>query len=142
MKVEDKMTKPLEKVNIKQPVDSERINIHKDPFHPAAFVVSLPLDSEPSYEWLTFFDQVLWSSLDFWDRKVVITGKELKLASDPTGMDEKLHWVEGLVVATNKKVDEYNRIQNAARKAKETKMLDEDAVRKDIQTWTSGRIIP
>jgi hypothetical protein len=136
------MAEPVGKVNIKQPVDPERVHIHKDPFHPAAFVVSLPLDSEPSYVWLTFFDQVLWSSLDFWDRKVIITGKELKLATDPTGMGEKLHWVEGLVSATNKKVDEYNKTQGAMKKAETTKMLDEDAVRKDIQTWTSGRIIP
>ena len=135
------MAEPVGKVNIKQPVDPERVHIRKDPFHPAAFVVSLPLDSEPSYVWLTFFDQVLWSSLDFWDRKVIITGKELKLATDPAGMGGKLQWVEGLVSAANKKVDEYNKSQSAAKKAETIKMLDEDAIRKDIQTWMSGRII-
>ena len=135
------MAEPVGKVNIKQPVDPERIHIQKDPLHPAACVVSLPLDSEPSYVWLTFFDQVLWSSLDFWDRKVVIAGKELKLATDPVGMKEKLHWVEGLMSATNKKVDEYKRTQSAVKKAETIKVLDEDAVRKDIQKWTSGRII-
>ncbi len=134
------MAEPVGKVNIKQPIDPERVHIEKDPFHPAAFVVTLPLDSEPSYVWLTLFDQVLWSSLDFWDRKVVISGKELKLATDPAGMKEKLHWLEGLVSATNKKVDEHNKTQNAVKKAETIKMLDEDAVRKDIQTWTSGRI--
>lgn len=135
------MAEHVGKVNIKQPVDPKRVDIQKDPFHPAACVVSLPLDSEPSYVWLTFFDQVLWSSLDFWDRKVVITGKELKLATDPVGMREKLHWLEGLMSATNKKIDEYNKTQSAVRKAKTIKVLDEDAVRKDIQTWTSGHTI-
>jgi hypothetical protein len=134
------MAEPVGKVNIKQPIDPERVHIEKDPFHPAAIVVTLPLDSEPSYVWLTLFDQVLWSSLDFWDRKVVISGKELKLATDPAGMTEKLYWLEGLVSATNKKVDEHNKTQDAVKKAETIKMLDEDAVRKDIQTWTSGRI--
>lgn len=135
------MAGPVGKVNIKRSVDAERVHIEKDPFHPAALVVTLPLDSEPSYVWITLFNQLLWSSLDFWDRKVVISGKELKLATDPAGMKEKLHWLEGLVSATNKKVDEHNKTQNAMKKAETILMLDEDAVRKDIQTWTSGRII-
>jgi hypothetical protein len=134
------MAEPVVKVNIIQPVDPERVHIEKDSFHPTALVVSLPLDSEPSYVWLTLFEQVLWSSLDFWDRKVVIVGKELKLATDPTGVSEKLHWLEALVSTTNKKVDEHNRTQSAIKKAETIKMLNEDAVRKDIQTWTSGRI--
>ena len=134
------MAEPVGKVNIIKPVDPERVHIEKDPFHPTAFIVSLPLDSEPCYAWLTLFEQVLWSSLDFWDRKVVIVGKELKLATDPAGMSEKLHWLEGVISATNKKVDEHNKTQNAVKKAETIKMLDEDAVRKDIQTWTSGRI--
>jgi hypothetical protein len=57
-------------------------------------------------------------------------------------MSEKLHWLEGLVLTTNKKVDEHNKTQNAVRKAETLKMLDEDAVRKDIQTWMSGRTMP
>jgi hypothetical protein len=136
------MAELVGKVNIKHPIDPEKVHIEKDPFDPAAFVVTLALDSEPSYVWLTLFDQVLWSSLDFWDRKVVISGKELKLATDPAGMSEKLHWLEGLVLTTNKKVDEHNKTQNAVRKAETLKMLDEDAVRKDIQTWMSGRTMP
>ena len=135
------MVEPVGKVNIKQPVDPEKVLIQKDPFHPTAYIISLPLDSEPSYVWLTLFDQVLWSSLDFWDRKVVIVGRELKLAADPEGVREKLHWLEGLVLATNKRVEEYNKTQSWVRKAETKKMLDEGAIRKDVQTWTSGRVI-
>src|SRR4030042_5318469 len=119
------MAEPVGKVNIKQPVDPERVHIQKDPLHPAAYVVSLPLDSEPSYVWLTFFDQVLWSSLDFWDRKVVIAGKELKLATDPVGMKEKLHWLEGLRSARKKKKNEITKNQNAVKKAETIKVVDE-----------------
>jgi hypothetical protein len=135
------MVEPVGKVNIKQPVDPEKVPIQKDPFHPTAYLISLPLDSEPSYVWLTLFDQVLWSSLDFWDRKVVIVGRELKLATDPEGVREKLHWLEGLVLATNKRVEEYNKTQSWVRKAETKKMLDEGAIRKDVQTWMSGRVI-
>ena len=135
------MVEPVGKVNIKQPVDPEKVLIQKDPFHPTAYIISLPLDSEPSYVWLTLFNQVLWSSLDFWDRKVVIIGKELKLAADPEGVREKLHWLEGLVLATNKRVEEYNKTQSWVKRAETKKILDEDAIRKDVQTWTSGRVI-
>ena len=135
------MVEPVGKVNIKQPVDPEKVLIQKDPFHPTAYIISLPLDSEPSYVWLTLFDQVLWSSLDFWDRKVVIVGRELKLATDPEGVKEKLHWLEALVLATNKRVEEYNKTQSWVKKAETKKMLDEGAIRKDVQTWMSGRVI-
>ena len=136
------MAEIIRKVNIMQPIDSDRVPIETDPFHPTALVVTLPLDSEPSYVWLTLFEEVLSSSLDFWDRKVVISGQQLKLASDPTGMREKLHWLEGIVLATNKRVDEHNKTQSAIKDSEKIKMLDEDAVRKDIEKWTAGRIIP
>lgn len=136
-----KLTELARKVIIKHPVDPNNVNIEKDPFHPTAYVITLPLDAEPSYIWLTLFEQVLWSSLDFWDRKILIVGTDLKLATTPEGVAEKLHWLETIVTATNKRVDEYNKNVNAARKAETTKMLDDAAVRKDISTWSSGRVI-
>jgi hypothetical protein len=128
-----------EKVNIKNPADPKSINIQKDPFHPSAYVVTLSLDSEPSYVWHTFFEQELWSSLDFWDRKVIVVGKSLKLATTPDRVEEKLRWLEALVAGTNKRVDEYNRKVRAEQDASDEKFMDEDLVRKDVANWALNR---
>lgn len=135
------MAEIVEKVNIRRPVDPKNVDIQKDPFHPTAYIITLPLDSEPSYVWHTLFDQELWSSLDFWDRKVLVVGKQLKLVTTPDRVEEKLHWLEGLVVAANKRVDEYNKTQSWVKKAETKKMLDESEIQKDVQTWMSGRVI-
>ncbi len=128
------------RVNIKHPTDPNSIDIQKDPFHPTAFIISLSLDSEPSYVWHTFFETELWSSLDFWDRKVVIVGKSLKLVTTRDRVEEKLRWLEGLVVAANRRADEYNRKVNAVQDASNEKLADEDALRKDISSWAINRV--
>jgi hypothetical protein len=134
------LTEIANKVNIIRPVDPDNVDIQKDPFHPMAYVISLPLDAEPSYVWLTLFQQELWSSLDFWDRKVVITGKALKLVTAPDNVKDKLHWLEQLVVATNKRVEDHNRQARAQKDAGRTKLLDEEAIRKDVSTWQLGGV--
>ena len=133
------MAQLSEKANIKNPTDPKSIDIQKDPLHPGAYIISLSLDSEPSYVWLTLFEQELWGSLDFWDRKVLIVGKSLKLATTPGRVEEKLRWLEGLVVGTNKRVDEYNRKVRAKQDANDEKFMDEDLIRKDVTNWALNR---
>lgn len=133
------MAQLSEKANIKNPTDPKSIDIQKDPLHPGAYIISLSLDSEPSYVWLTLFEQELWGSLDFWDRKVLIVGKSLKLATTPGRVEEKLHWLEGLVVGTNKRFDEYNRKVRAKQDANDEKFMDEDLIRKDVTNWALNR---
>jgi hypothetical protein len=129
-----------EKVNIRHPSDPKNVDIQKDPFHPTAYIITLPLDVEPSYIWHTLFEQELWSSLDFWDRKVLIVGKTLKLTTTPDRVEEKLHWLEGLVLATNKRAEEYNKKIKAEKEASKSKIMDEEAIRKDVSSWTVGRV--
>ncbi len=133
------MAQLSEKANITNPTDPKSIDIQKDPLHPGAYIISLVLDSEPSYIWLTLFEQELWGSLDFWDRKVLIVGKSLKLATTPDRVEEKLRWLEGLVVGTNKRVDEYNRKVKAEQNASYEKYMDEDLIRKDVTNWALNR---
>jgi hypothetical protein len=128
-----------EKANITNPTDPKSIDIQKDPLHPGAYIISLVLDSEPSYVWLTLFEQELWGSLDFWDRKVLIVGRSLKLATTPDQVEEKLRWLEGLVAGTNKRVDEYNRKVKAQQNASYEKYMDEDLIRKDVTNWALNR---
>ena len=128
------------KVNIIHPVDPNHVNIEKDPFHPTAYIVNLPLDSDPSYVWHTLFTTEMSSSLDFWDRKVVLTGKTLRLVTTTDYLAEKLRWLEQVVTATNKRVDEYNKRARAENDARRTKLLDEDVIRKEISSWQITRV--
>ena len=117
------MVEIAEKVGIKHPVDPSNVDIQKDPFHPTAYIITLPLDRDPSYVWHTLFEQELWSSLDFWDRKVVLVGRTVRLATTTDNVKEKLHWLERVVDSTNKRVDEYNRKARAEKDAKKAKLL-------------------
>jgi hypothetical protein len=129
-----------DKVNIKHPIDPQNIMIYKDPFYPDAYIIGLPLDSDPSYVWQRLFEQELWSSLDFWDRKVVIVGRELKLVTTRERVGEKLGWLEELVTATNKRVEEYNKKAKAAQEVTDQKLVDEEDIRKELSGWLLRRV--
>lgn len=129
-----------EKVNIKHPIDPQNVTIYKDPFYPDAYIIGLPLDSDPSYVWQRLFEQELWSSLDFWDRKVVIVGRELKLVTTRERVGEKLGWLEELVTATNRRVEEYNKKAKAAQEVTDQKLVDEEDIRKELSGWLLRRV--
>jgi hypothetical protein len=134
------MVELAEKVTIRHPLDASHVDIQKDPFHPTAYIITLPLDSDPSYVWHTLFTQELWSSLDFWDRKVVLTGETIRLVTTTDHVEEKLHWLEAVVTATNKRVDDYNRRAKAEENARTAKLLDEEAIRKNLSKWEVNRV--
>lgn len=134
------MAELSEKVNIKHPIDPQNVTIYKDPFYPDAYIIGLPLDSDPSYVWQRLFEQELWSSLDFWDRKVVIVGRELKLVTTRERVGEKLGWLEELVTATNRRVEEYNINVKAAQEVPDQKLVDEEAIRKELSGWLLRRV--
>ena len=123
------------------PIDPDRVSIQKDPFYPSAYIIALPLDFEPSYIWQRLFEQELWSSLDFWDRKVIIVGKELKLVTTRDRVGEKLGWLEELVTNTNKRVEEHNREAKAEKDAKEPPhVADEEFIRTEVARWQLKRV--
>lgn len=128
------------KVNIQRPVDVHSIVIQRDPIRPNAYVISLPLDSIPSYIWQTFFEQEMRSSLDFWERKAVIVGKELKLVTTPNNIEEKLVWLEKLVAAANRRVEEYNENIKIRREVKEIAQEIEKAIRTALSRWLVRRL--
>ena len=124
-------------MNIEHPADASNLLIEKDTFHKNAYIISLTLDSDPSYVWQTLFQKELESSLDFWERKVVITGKELKLVTTPDNISTKLEWLEKLVTATNKQIDEYNEF--VKRKSEEIRHEEQDTVRTEVSRWLLRR---
>lgn len=127
------------KVSIKHPVDLGKVSVQKDPFHTSAYIISLPLDSDPSYTWQTLFEAELSSSLDFWDRKVLVLGKELKLVSTQNNLEEKLRWLEQVITATNKRVEDHNKKVKAERNSKGLKDRGEAVIRSELSRWSVRR---
>ncbi|MCJ7768586.1 hypothetical protein MUP79_09370 [Candidatus Bathyarchaeota archaeon] len=134
------MTELAKKVNLKHPISVDHVDIRNDLFHPGAYVISLPLDAYPSYAWQTLFDLELWGSLDFWDRKVLIVGDQLKLVTTLNNLQDKLDWLDHIVVATNKRVDEHNRDVKAEKESKELGIADQTAIRNELAKWLVRRL--
>ena len=127
-------------MNLKHPISVDHVDIRNDLFHPGAYVISLPLDGYPSYAWQTLFDLELWGSLDFWDRKVLIVGDQLKLVTTLNNLQDKLDWLDHIVVATNKRVDEHNRDVKAEKESKELGIADQMAIRNELAKWLVRRL--
>lgn len=134
------MAEPSGKVDIEYPVDAKNVVISKDPFYPDAYVISLPLDSAPSYVWQTLFEQELRISTDFWDRKVMVVGSEVKLITTKDRVEEKLSWLEALILVANRRVDEYNSNAKVEREVKETKLMVEQAIRTELSNWLLRKV--
>jgi hypothetical protein len=134
------LTELAKKVNLKHPISVDHVDIRNDLFHPGAYVISLPLDAYPSYAWQTLFDLELWGSLDFWDRKVLIVGDQLKLVTTLNNLQDKLDWLDHIVVATNKRVDEHNRDVKAEKESKELGIADQTAIRNELAKWLVRRL--
>jgi uncharacterized protein YlxW (UPF0749 family) len=100
----------------------------------------LPLDGYPSYAWQTLFDLELWGSLDFWDRKVLVVEDQLKLVTTLNNLQEKLNWLDHIVVATNKRVDEHNRDVRAEKESKEIRLADQAAIKNELSKWLVHRL--
>jgi hypothetical protein len=131
------------KVNINHPITVDHVDIRNDQFHPGAYVISLPLDGYPSYVWQTLFDLELWGSLDFWDRKVLIVEDQLKLVTTLNNLQEKLDWLDKIVIATNKRVDEHNRNVKAEKESKEIELEDartRTTIRNELAKWLVHRL--
>ena len=133
------MVELIKKVNIKHPIDVHSIVIQRDPIYPDAYVITLPLDSDPSYIWRAFFQEKVVAGLDFWERKVLIMGNELKLVTTPNNMEGKLNWIETLVVAANKRVEEYNENMKKKRKKEEITSEIEKTIRTALSRWLVRR---
>lgn len=136
------MVEVAKKVNVKRPISVDHVDIRNDEFHPGAYVISLPLDDYPSYAWQTLFNLELWSSLDFWDRKAIIVGDQLKLVTTLTDLQEKLNWLDKLVAATNKRVDEHNKDMKAEKESKRIELEDaktHTVIRRELANWIIAR---
>ncbi len=98
------------KVNLAS-IDVEKIPIRRDTFLSGAYVIELPLDSQPDYVWQTIFDREWKSSLHLWERKVVVIGDKLLLITTPTEIGKKIDWLRRAIESTNMRVEKFNQTQ-------------------------------
>jgi hypothetical protein len=124
------------KVNLMKPIDVDKIPIRRDSFYTNAYVIELPLDSQPDYVWHTFFEQEWKSSLHLWERKVVVIGDKLLLITTPTDIGEKIDWLKRVIESTNTHVEEFNRTQQIIEEAEEAEALrkHENIIRDALRT--------
>jgi hypothetical protein len=94
------------KVSLLKPFDVDSINVWKDEYFADAFVVDLPLDYVPDHMWQDIFDTKWKSSRHLWDRKLYVLGNKLRLITSPEDFEDKLNWIEAMILETNKAVDE------------------------------------
>ncbi len=64
-----KMGRLGKKIGLMKSIDVDKVPIRKDHFFTNAFIVELPLDSQPGYVWQTLFEQEWKTSLHLWEGK-------------------------------------------------------------------------
>lgn len=106
-------------------IDVNKIPIRKDSFFPDAYIIELPLDSQPDYVWQTFFEQEWKSSLHLWERKVVVVGNKLMLITTPAQIEEKIDWIKKMVESTNARVEKFDETQKIMEEEEEKQALRE-----------------
>ena len=123
------------KVNLMKSIDVDKIPIRRDVLLTNAYVIELPLDSQPDYVWRTFSEQEWKSSLHLWERKVVVVGDKLLLITTPTEIGEKVDWVKRMIEATNVRVEEFNQTQQIIKEAEEAEELrrHENIIRDELR---------
>ena len=130
------MEKSSSKVNLIESIEVDKIPIRKDTFSRNAYVIELPLDSEPDYVWQVIFEREWKMSLDLWERKVVIIGTKLLLITTPTEIEEKIDWLKKVIETTNMKAEKFNQTQRIKKEAEKAEALrkHENIIRDALRT--------
>ena len=116
----------VKKVALLKPFDINKINIKRDRYFSNAYIIDLPLDSMPDHVWQSIFEQKWKSSRHLWDRKLFVIGDKLRLVTSPDNFEEKLEWIEQVIEATNKAIDEYNAAIEEEKSIKSSKAIWEE----------------
>ena len=133
------MRRPSKKVNLMESIEVDKIPIRKDSFSRNAYVIELPLDSQPDYVWQVIFEREWKFSLNLWERKVAIVGDKLLLITTPTEIEEKIEWLRNVIKTTNMNVEKFNQTQRIIKEAEKTEALrkHENIIRDALRTKLS-----
>jgi hypothetical protein len=121
------------------PMDIDKIQIQRDLFLPGAYLIELPLDSQPDYAWQTLFEQEWKSSLHLWERKVVVVGDKLMLITTPTEIAEKIDWLRKMIESTNLRVERLMQARKSKEEAETAELLGkhENVIRDELRNKLS-----
>lgn len=128
----------VKKIRLLEPIDVDKINIVKDKYFSNAYIVDLPLDSEPDHVWQDIFDREWMASRNLWDRKAFIIGNTLRLITTPEDMEEKISWVREVIAATNTGISTHYKQMDlrpeAKREAQRAKTKEEEIIERIRRT--------
>ena len=121
------MTKFSKKVNLKEPIDPDKLNIEKAYPDKELYAVDFPLDSTPDYIWEKCFEREFKIAVLNLQRRVTVIGDNLRLIAPLDEVNRNMiEGIKKLVNATNRCVEEYNKevkrkegIEEARRKREE-----------------------
>jgi len=99
----------VKKINLQESVSIDNITVRKDHYFPNAYIIDIPLDSEPDHVWQDIFEREWRTSKHLWDRKIFIIGDTLRLVTTPEEMEEKIGWIKQVVLSTNRNIEDYNK---------------------------------
>jgi len=133
------MRETVKEAHLVEPLDVDKLSVHRYPFFKDAYVIDLQLDVEPDYIWQIFFEQEMKIALHLWERKIVIVGRTLKLITTPTKIGEKIEWLRKVIEKTNQRVREYNAAREEIKEGE--KSIDEEALKtiKEELRWQLSR---
>ena len=119
------------KVNIKELINPDIIEIDKDDSFPMAYAFELPLDATPDDVWQSIFEAERKSSFYMMKKKSHNRRRQIESDNSSRGNWEKIEWVTSLVSSTNKRVEEYNEeIRRREEEKKTERKLHEETIRK------------
>lgn len=104
------MTKFSKKVNLKEPIDPDKLNVKKIDPSKELYAVDFPLDSTPDYIWEKCFERECKIAVLNLQRRVTVFGDNLRLIAPLDEVNKNMiEGIKKLVNATNRCVEEYNK---------------------------------
>ena len=102
------MSSFIDKVNLKEPIDPDKLKIEKDDSFEMAYSFELELNKTPDYLWERYFQHEWKYSMYMLKREVSVRGNKIRVVTAPDEIEGKMDWVKGLVNATNDRVERHN----------------------------------
>ena len=120
------MTKLSKKVNVKDPIDLDKLHIKKDDSFEMAYAVEIPLDSTPDDIWEQCFEREWKASFYNLKRQVTVEGDKLRAVTAPDEIKGRIEWIRKLVEATNRCVEKSNKEMLQREKAEQARKKKEE----------------
>lgn len=104
------MTKLFKKVNLKEPIDPDKLSFEKVYPDKELYAVELPLDSTPDFMWQECFKREYEIAVWNLQAKVTVSGDNLRLIAPSDEVDRNMiEGIKKLVTKTNQCVEEQNK---------------------------------